>query len=75
MVDMAPVKSSNISAIGYDSDASRLYVQFKNGGSYVYHGIEPAQHAELIKAKSVGSHLHAHVKPKAASVNRVDEIP
>lgn len=70
MVDMTPVKSSNVSEVGYDADGSRLHVKFANGGEYVYHGIEPAQHAELMKAGSIGSHLHKVVKAKAASVNK-----
>lgn len=72
MVDMVPCKSGNIDSIGYDSDGSRLHVQFKNGGSYVYHGIEPAQHAELMKADSIGSHLHKVIKPKAAAFNKAN---
>jgi hypothetical protein len=72
MVDMTPVKSSNVAAVGFDHAGSRLHVKFKNGGEYVYHGIEPAQHAELLKADSIGSHLHRVIKAKAASVNRMD---
>jgi hypothetical protein len=73
MPEMLPVKSSNVAAIGYDHDGSRLHVDFKNGGSYIYHGITPDQHAALMKAKSVGSHMHSEIKPKAASVNRIDK--
>lgn len=69
---MTPVKSSNIESVGYDADGSRLHVRFKSGAEYAYHGIEPAQHAELMAADSVGSHLHRVVKPKAAAVNRVE---
>ena len=63
---------SNVTEIGYDSSGSRLHVKFANGGNYVYHDIEPAQHAELLKADSIGSHLHKVIKAKAASVNRMD---
>lgn len=72
MVDMTPVKSSNVESVGFDHDGSRLHVRFKNGGEYVYHGIEPAQHAELMQAESIGSHLHNVIKAKAASVNRAN---
>jgi frataxin-like iron-binding protein CyaY len=65
MVDMSPVKSSNIESVGYDAEGSRLHVKFKNGGEYIYHGIEPAQHAELMAADSAGSHLHKVIKPSA----------
>lgn len=73
MVDMKSVVSSNISAIGYDADGERLHVKFANGGEYVYHGIEPNDHERLLKAKSIGSHLHTHIKPKAAAVNKVEQ--
>lgn len=68
---MTPVKSSNIAAIGHDSNTSELTVEFKNGGRYIYHGISADQHAALMKADSIGSHLHKHVKPKAKAVRNV----
>lgn len=68
---MAPVKSSNIAAIGHDPDTSDLHVEFKDGGKYVYHGISVDQHAALVGAKSIGSHLHKQIKPNAKSVRNV----
>lgn len=71
MVDLSPVKSSNIAAIGHDADSGELHVEFKNGGRYVYQGVSADQHAALTKADSIGSHLHKHVKPKATGVRKV----
>lgn len=70
LTDLAPVKSSNIDAVGHDPQASELHVQFKNGGRYVYHGVSADQHAALLKAPSIGSHLHKVIKPKAKSVSK-----
>lgn len=70
MVDLAAVKSSNIAAVGHDPQSSELHIEFKNGGKYVYHGISADQHAALLKAPSIGSHLHKHIKPKAKSVSK-----
>ena len=69
-VAMTPVKSSNIAAIGHEPQTNELHVEFKNGGRYIYHGITADQHKALVGAKSIGSHLHKHIKPAAKSVGR-----
>ena len=38
MIDMKPVESSNIRAIGYDESKAELHVEFK-GGIYIYHDV------------------------------------
>lgn len=58
---MTPVKSSNIKAIGYDAKSHTLTVQF-NSGTYDYHGVPADVHSALMKAESVGSHFHEHVR-------------
>ena len=64
MVDMKPVDSSNVAAVGYEPDSNVLHVQFKNGGRYRYQGVSPAHHEDLIGAKSVGSHFYNHIAGK-----------
>lgn len=64
MVDMKPVDSSNVAAVGYEPDSNVLHVQFKNGGRYSYEGVSPAHHEDLIGAKSVGSHFYNHIQGK-----------
>lgn len=64
---MQPVESSNIGAIGYDPDTLTMHIEFrgKNGKPprlYEYQGVSPVQHAALLKADSVGSHFHAHIR-------------
>lgn len=70
MVDLRPVVSSNINAIGHDPDKSELHVQFANGGHYVYSGVSAAQHQALMTADSIGSHLHKFIKSKATGVRK-----
>lgn len=70
-MNVVPVQSSNILAVGHDPQANELHVKFKNGGEYVYHGVDAAQHTELMAAPSVGSHLHGVIKPHAAGVKKV----
>lgn len=64
MMQMHPVKSSNIEAIGHDADSKTLHVRFKSGGLYAYHGVTAEQFTALQSAPSVGKHIHAHIKPK-----------
>jgi hypothetical protein len=64
--DMHRVVSSNIASIGHDGED--LFVAFKSGGTYRYQGVPVPTFDALRAAKSVGSHLHAHIKGKFASV-------
>jgi len=38
-VEMIQVRSSNILAVGYDSENEIVHVQFLNGTEYVYKGV------------------------------------
>jgi hypothetical protein len=66
-VPMHPVASSNITAIGHDPAFKELHVQFKTGGTYIYSDVSAEEHAALLKAKSIGGHVHAHIKAKKRS--------
>lgn len=57
-----PVQSSQLSAVGYDPEAKKLEVQFKNGAVYEYDNVPPETHASLIGAPSVGAYFSAKVK-------------
>jgi len=63
-VELAPVKSSNLAAVGYDAAAKELHVQFKGkdgtvSKTYIHANVTPDQHAEFMKAESAGSHYAA----------------
>lgn len=58
------VKSSNISAIGYDPDSEILEVEFSDGVVYEYRDVPKRLHLKLMKAKSPGRVLHAEIKGK-----------
>jgi hypothetical protein len=62
MIDLEPVDSSNVSGVGYDPDSQTLHVEFKGGSRYEYAGVPPETHAELMKADSIGRHLHGRIK-------------
>jgi hypothetical protein len=63
-MNMHPVKSSNISALGYDAEKKELHVQFTNGTSYSYAGVPEHEYKSLASADSVGKRFHTHVKEK-----------
>ena len=62
MPDMQPVSSSNIAAIGYDSENQTVYVQFLNGSTYAYKGVPEHEYENLRTAPSIGSHLNRNFK-------------
>ncbi len=53
-MEMQPVKSSNVSAVGYDEENKTLTVEFRSGGIYQYAGVPPEMYADLLEADSVG---------------------
>lgn len=63
-MNLVPVTSSNVQAIGYDPASRMLLVQFKGGATYSHQDVSPQDHAALLGAKSIGSHYHQHFKDR-----------
>ena len=66
-VDMIPVSSSNIYAVGYDEENNQLQVQFKTkdggpGAMYRYFNVAKEVYDGMLNAASVGSFFHYNVK-------------
>jgi len=59
---MQAVSSSTVSMVGYDESSQEAYVQFHNGGLYVYRGVPRHEYDNLLMAPSIGSYLHAYFK-------------
>lgn len=59
-MNMIPVVSSNISAIGYEG--TTLYVLFNSGSTYAYLNVPKNAYDALMSASSHGSYLAAHIK-------------
>ena len=59
-MNMIPVVSSNIYAVGYDG--STLRIQFHSGGIYDYSGVPESVYNGLMNAASKGSYHAAHIK-------------
>lgn len=62
-MEMKPVESSLIAAIGHDPAKRQLHVHFKSGSKYVYQDVTPLMFQKLLEAKSIGSHFGKHIKP------------
>ena len=62
MPEMTFVDSSNVEAIGYDSDNLELHVQFINSGLYVYYNVDEWIFDEFMQADSKGRYLNENIK-------------
>ena len=61
-VEMIPVKSSNLDAVGYDANEQQLYVRFLSGGTYKYFGVSEYVFNQLLMADSKGQYLARYIK-------------
>jgi len=61
-MDRKPVKSSNVTSVGFDPATKTMEIEFKDGSVYHYHGVEPDTHSGLLSAKSIGKYVHANIK-------------
>ena len=61
-MNLNPVESSNIAAIGYNAATLELQVKFKTGAIYSYANVEQPVHEQIMNAESVGSEFSRLVK-------------
>jgi hypothetical protein len=59
---MVPVSSSNLSAVGYNTDTRTLRIEFNSGGLYDYSGVPSHIHQGLMSASSHGQYFHQHIR-------------
>lgn len=63
-MNMIPVDSSQIAAIGHNPETSELHVHFKSGGRYSYAGVGAEKFQRFLNAESQGQFLGAQIKGK-----------
>jgi hypothetical protein len=56
------VQSSNIAAIGYDTDTQTLEIEFLNGTIYQYFDMPEHHHTGIMSADSKGKYLAQNIK-------------
>ena len=59
-MNMTPVSSSNLSAVGYENGI--LYIQFHCGSLYCYYCVPEYVYQELMSAPSHGRYFAAHIR-------------
>ncbi len=72
---MKEVNSSTIKHVWYNPGTRKMGVQFRSKGEpiYDYSDVDPADHARMMSAESIGSHLHHHIKPKYTGIRREEK--
>lgn len=63
-IERKPVKSSQLSSIGYDPEKLVLEVEFSTGAVYQYFQVKPEHHQALLAADSIGSHFGQNIRGK-----------
>lgn len=63
-IELQPVTSSQVKAVGYDPATQTLAVQFTRGTGAIYHypEVTPEQFEAFRNAESLGKHFDAHIK-------------
>lgn len=61
-MEMIPVTSSQIAAVGYDASKAILRVKFNNGGVYDYSNVLKEKFDALLAAESIGKEFSADIK-------------
>ena len=59
-MNMTPVKSSQISAVGHDGGTLRI--RFNNGSEYDYSGVTQDDYDKLMSAESIGAHFGKSIR-------------
>jgi hypothetical protein len=70
-MDYFSVSSSNVAAVGYESETNTLGVRFLDGSEYHYFGVPEDVFEGLRSASSVGSYLNQCVKKAGYSYSKV----
>lgn len=60
-MDLIYVESSNLNAVGYDSERAVLYIEFKNGAAYEYYDVPQYIFDELLGAESKGKYANQNI--------------
>lgn len=69
-VELKPIASSNLVAIGFNVSTKDLWVLFKNNLLYQYKDINIKLYEELLKADSKGSYLRNNIISKNPSYKK-----
>lgn len=73
-IQLEPVKSSQVEAIGYDAPTKTMRVRFKAGDTYDYQNVSGQIHAQIVSAPSIGRAINQTLKknPKAYPFRKIE---
>ncbi len=63
-MDMVSVRSSAISAVGYDASSRRMRIAFVEGHSYDFCGVPEHIYQGLLRAASKGGYYNDHIRDR-----------
>ncbi len=63
-MDMTPVRSSAIEAVGYDASTCRMRIRFTGGNEYDFCGVPEAVYQGLMSALSKGTYYNDHIRDR-----------
>jgi hypothetical protein len=61
-MERIPVRSSNISSIGYEASSNTMEVEFHSGSIYQYSRVPERVYEALMSARSHGAYFNDHVR-------------
>ena len=67
-VEMVPVHSHHLAAVGYDAATRVLHIEFRDGHVYAYSDVPEIVHEKLMAVKSHGAHFSHFIHDKYPAV-------
>jgi hypothetical protein len=63
-MELVPIQSTNLRAIGYEPDTMLMQIQFSNGSLYSYQNVEPETYQALVTSPDPGKFFAEIIKPQ-----------
>lgn len=63
-MEMIPVRSTAISAVGYDAASRRMSIRFRNGGTYTFCNVPENIFNGLLDARSIGRYYDDNIRDR-----------
>lgn len=70
-MELKPIKSSNLEAIGHDEEKNELHVEFHGGSVYAYDGVSKELYDKLMNAESKGAFFHKEIRKGGYKFRRI----
>lgn len=75
-IELKPVESSQVKAVGYDETTRTLAVTFTRGTGAIYHypDVSPETHDAFVNAESIGTFFGKHIKALPFKKYRAEQV-